>query len=244
MAAPEAEVDCASCGHHFRGPVQGRHRLLCGDARKPDDLARLMMGGAAALGLHDPPYGMGMVEMGFGDGRRHGNAVAPRGKFRPIHGDDRPFDPAHLLDSADAVVLWGANHYADRLPPRAAWICWDKRVDLPSNDFSDCEFAWVSVGTRARIIRHMWNGMIRESERGEPRIHPTQKPVVVARDIIGSLTRAGQVVHDGYLGSGTTLIACEQSGRRCFACEIDPTYIDMAVARWEKFTGKKAVRDG
>lgn len=222
--------------------ILGDHRLLCGDSTKAEDVARVLGKQRAALGLHDPPYGMGAVEMGFGDGRRHGNAAAPRGRFRPIKGDDRPFDPSHLLATSKVVVLWGANHYADKLPPRPAWLVWDKRVDLPSNDFSDCELAWVSQGTRAKIIRHTWNGMIRDSERGERRVHPTQKPVAVHREIIEAFTGAGEVVLDCYLGSGTTLLAAEQIGRVCVGLEIEPAYCDVIVTRWEAFTGRKATR--
>ncbi len=223
--------------------ILGEHRLLCGDSTNPEDVERLMGGGLAALGLHDPPYGMGAVEMGFGDGRRHGNAVAPRGRFRKIEGDDRPFDPRHLLSRGWPVVIWGENHFADKLPPSPAWIVWDKRVDLPSNSFSDCELAWCSSGGRAQVIRHVWNGMIRASERGEARIHPTQKPVMVYQEIITDRTEAGGIVHDGYVGSGTTIIACQRIGRRCFGLEIDPGYVDAAVARWEAFTGITAHRE-
>ncbi len=225
--------------------VLGEHRLLCGDSTKAEDVARVMGRQRAALGLHDPPYGLDVVQGkggNIGDGIRWGRAAAPRGKFKPIKGDDRPFNPVHLLATGKVVVLWGANHYADKLPPRAGWLIWDKRVDLPSNDFSDCELAWVSQGTRAKIIRHTWNGMIRDSERGERRVHPTQKPVAVHREIIEAFTAEGEVVLDCYLGSGTTLLAAEQLGRVCVGLEIEPAYCDVAVTRWEQFTGRKAVR--
>lgn len=229
--------------------ILGDHRLMCGDSTdEPGDVDRLLGGERPALALHDPPYGIGIVagetaRLGnIGDGRQWGSAAAPRGSFVPIEGDDEPFDPRPLLDSGEVVVLWGANHYADRLPARASWLVWDKRDGMPSNDFSDCELAWVSTGSSARLIRHMWNGMIRASERGEPRVHPTQKPVAVYEQIIGEHTVAGDVVYDGFGGSGTTVLACERLRRVARVMELSPAYCDVIVARWEEFTGRKAIR--
>lgn len=218
----------------------GRHRLLCGDAAEARDRERACHA-APRLGLHDPPYGISVVDgLGLGDGKRHGGALAKRGTFNQFTGDDKAFEPGHLLGSAAVVFLWGANHYADKLPARASWVVWDKRVDLPSNDFSDCELAWLSVGNSARIMRHTWSGMIRDSERGESRVHPTQKPVALCVEIIEAHTKPDDIVADWYLGSGTTLIAAEKTGRRCCAMELEPLYVQVAIERWEKFTGKKA----
>lgn len=221
----------------------GPHRLICGDCTDATIVARLMQNDVAKLAVHDPPYGIRAVEAGLGDGKKHGNAVASRGSFRPIANDDKPFEPAHLLGSAELVVLWGANHYADKLPSSAAWVVWDKRDTLPSNGFSDCELAWCSSGNSARIKRHMWNGMIRASERGEKRVHPTQKPIALIAEVITDHSERGDVVIDWYAGSGTTLLACEQAGRKCRAIELDPKYVDVIVARWEAATGLKAVRE-
>lgn len=235
--APEAQIDRAEELREKWGTalgqlwVIGRHRLLCGDSTNPENVSRLLDGGTPDLALHDPPYGIAIVESGLGDGRRHGNAVAPRGKFTPIANDAAPFDPTHLLGVGRTIVLWGANHYADKLPPSAAWIVWDKRVDLPSNGFSDCELAWVSKGGSARIVRHTWNGMIRDSERGEARLHPTQKPVQVQAEVIRHLTDAGASVADFYLGSGTTLLAAEQTQRIGYGLELEPKYVAVTLER-------------
>lgn len=212
--------------------VRGKeHRILCGDCTKPEDVERLMDGARPNLGLHDPPYGIGILKTGVGDGKKPGNQLVPRNHFADLEGDDRSFDPGHLIDSADVVVLWGANHYASRLPDSAAWIVWDKKDGLPSNDFSDAEVAWVSQGGSIRIIRHQWQGLIRASERGEPRFHPTQKPVEVQAEIIRKFTGNGDLVADWYCGSGTTIVAAEQTGRICNACEIAPKYAAVALER-------------
>lgn len=218
----------------------GRHRLLCGDSTDAAMVAHLMAGERARLALHDPPYGNQHLIKTLGDGTRYGRTCSAKGRFAPITGNDRTFDPRHLLKSGRVVVLWGANHYAHLLPSTACWLIWDKRVDLPSNGFSDAEIAWVSTGGSMRIIRHRWNGMIRDSERGERRVHPTQKPLAVQEEIIRRYTSHGDLVADWYLGSGTTLIACERTGRRCYGAEIEPHYCDVILRRWEQATGQRA----
>lgn len=219
----------------------GDHAIRCGDIDDtPPSFLRSM--GFPALALHDPPYGINIVGKGLADGKVHGSAVTKRSKFPKIVGDDKPYDPTPCIGSGKVVVVWGANHFADKLPPSAAWIVWDKRVDLPAFSFSDAELAWVSEGGSVRIIRHMWSGFMRETERNEKRVHPTQKPVAVLAEIIGKFTRPGDTVTDFYLGSGSTLIACERTKRRCIGTEISPRYCDTIIARWEKATGKKAER--
>jgi DNA modification methylase len=86
-------------------------------------------------------------------------------------------------------------------------------------------------------------GFLREGEQGQSRSHPTQKPITLIEDIITQWCD-GEIIADPFLGSGSTLIACERLGRRCYGVEIEPRYVDVAVRRWEEYTGKKAVLDG
>lgn len=221
----------------------GPHRLFCGDCRDVSAMQRLMQGETARLALHDPPYGLtARMISHFGNGQVVGKAhPVKRNTFAPVYGDNEPFEPAHLLESGETVVIFGANHFADKLPASPAWIVWDKREELPSNHMSDCELAWVSTGNRARIIRHKWNGFDRASERGEPRVHPTQKPLKVWQQIIKWYSQEGDLVTDWYTGSGTTLLAAEMTKRRAYACEIVPYYCDVVLARYEQMTGKQVV---
>lgn len=131
----------------------------------------------------DPPYGIAFVHGEGGDGIGGGRYVS---KFNgvPVTGDDVPFDPRPLLSIAPAVVLFGANHYSDKLPSASKWLVWDKRRGFTRNDFADCEIAWTNIGGVARLISHYWNGMMRDSEKGVPRVHPTQKPIEVMRWVI------------------------------------------------------------
>lgn len=145
-----------------------------------------------------------------------------------VAGDDEPFDPAPFL-RYPSIVLFGANHYADRLPPSPSWLVWDKRDGMTSNDFADCELAWTNLPGVVRLFRHQWSGALRASERGEPRVHPTQKPLVLMRWVLDRCP-AGTVL-DPFMGSGTTLRAAKDRGRRAIGVEIEERYCEAAAKR-------------
>ena len=177
----------------------------------------------------DPPYGIGFVHSG------KGGCLARSTSFGgvAIIGDDAPFDPSPFL-AFSRVVLFGANHFADRLPPSSNWLIWDKRDGVCSNDQADCEMIWTNLDGPARLIRHLWNGMLKASERGEIRVHPTQKPIAVMEWVLLQTTRDGQTVLDPFMGSGTTGVACAKLGRKFIGIEIEPKYFDVACKRIEQ----------
>lgn len=222
--------------------ILGSHRLLCGDSTNIQHVERLMDGKKADMVFTDPPYGLRTkVQWGFGDGKQHGNAAAKRGNFKPVQNDDVDFDPSLLLAFFDCPkVIWGFNHFCSRLPDSPGVLVWDKRDGVVSNDQSDAELAWTDAIKTARVFRHLWNGMIKASEKGEKRVHPTQKPVALAEWAF-ELLECGTTVADLYGGSGSTLIACEKTNRHCRMMELDPAYCDVIVKRWEDFTGNTAV---
>ena len=111
---------------------------------------------------------------------------------------------------------------------------------MNSNNFADGEMGWCSFHTPLRIYHQIWAGMIREGEHDD-RVHPTQKPVKMLGDVLKDFTEENDVVIDVFGGSGSTLIACEQLGRKCYMMEYDPHYCDVIIDRWEKFTGEQAV---
>ena len=175
----------------------------------------------------DPPYGIRYTHGG------DSGVLARTTKFvgRKILGDDKPFDPRPWLGYA-TVVLWGANHYASRLPDSPAWLVWDKRDGLNGNDLADCEMAWTNLDRVARLKSIRWMGMIKDTERGQERIHPMQKPVaLMAWAMETARVPQGATVLDPYMGSGSTAIACIRTGRRFIGIERDPEYFETAVQR-------------
>jgi ParB-like chromosome segregation protein Spo0J len=213
----------------------GRHRLMCGDSTDGEDVAKLMDAGKADMVFTDPPYGVSV--------RLH-NAI-PECR-NAILGDDTTdvAVAAHHICAAMGVplIFWGANHYAaDALLPNAkCWLCWDKQEANNHNDQADCEFAWTNIDSGARIFHHLWAGFRRDSEKGERRVHPTQKPVALIVEILDHF-KAGKAILDLFGGSGSTLIACEKTNRSCYMMEMSEAYADVIITRWEQATGKKAV---
>ena len=201
--------------------IIGECRLILGDC-----LEILPTLGKVDAVVTDPPYGIAYSH-GAGGGKL---ARSTQFDHHPLVGDDKSFDPSPWLQFGE-TLLFGANHYADKLPASSFWLVWDKRDGVCSNDQADCEFAWVKGKGNARIIRHLWNGMLKASERGEVRSHPTQKPVAVMEWCLGFIS--GHTILDPFMGSGTTGVACVKLGRRFIGIEIEPKYFDIACKRIE-----------
>lgn len=230
----------------------GPHRVLCGDSTSPEAVQRLMEGKKADMVFTDPPYGINVVKV---DGQIGGDRIgrvgfagkAKTGSYRPVIGDDKPFEPSHLLKMAPYFIIWGANNFASFLPNYSHWLVWDKKGEMQlKNDFSDCELAWTNFPKKTvKKYIHTWAGMTREGDRKTEllsRVHPTQKPVGLFVDIFQDYTNEGWVVLDPYIGSGSTLIAAEKTGRICYGVELDPKYVDVVLKRWEDYTGKEATK--
>jgi DNA modification methylase len=239
--------------------VLGDHRVLCGDARSAADLARLTEGERARMLWTDPPYGVGYV------GRT-------RAALR-IQNDDEA-GIAELLavafEAIDEVLAPGAAIYVAHPagPAQATFV----QAFLARGWILRQSLVWVKdalvIGHADYHYRHEpilyghtragrwgrgaagWYGGNAESsvlEIPRPRSsreHPTAKPVELVRRCVANSSAPGDVVLDPFLGSGSTLIACEQLGRRLFGVELDPAYADVAVSRWEAFTGRRATRQG
>ena len=189
-----------------------------------------------ALVLADPPWGKNertkrvtAGRVGKGGPTMHPGAYKAR-EWEPIHGDDRPFDPAPLLRFPRAVI-WGAPYFADKLPPSPSYLIWDKRDGTTPDDNADCEIAWSNLGGPARIFRHLWRGLCRASETGVDHLHPTQKPVALASWILQRWTKPGDLVVDPYMGAGYVAVACQQLGRRFIGCDLVKHYCEVTVRR-------------
>ena len=221
----------------------GNHRLLCGDSTDMESVSRLMNGELenCFLVLSDPPYGIKAVK-----NNKVGSdfGVAKKGIYKEVRNDESTKTAKDYYELMWKLgfhywILWGGNYFTEFLIPSNSWVIWNKRGDTSiKNTFSDGEMAWSNIGFPVRIYHQLWNGMIREGEK-DKRVHPTQKPIALFEFCINLFNNATHV-YDGFLGSGSTLIACEKTNRRCFGMEIDPQYCQVIIDRWEKFTGLKA----
>ena len=220
--------------------ILGDHRLLCGDSTVITDVERLMAGAKVDLVYTDPPYGISIV----GDkGSVGGEKLAKVGIYEPVAGDgtiEVALEAIQVIKTLKAKVeiIWGGNYYANALDNSSCWVVWDK--DNTGN-FADAELAWTNQKTAVRIFKHTWNGMIKASEHGQKRVHPTQKPVKLAEWCIQQYGENCKTVLDLFCGSGSTLLACETSRKSGYMMELSPAYCDVIVKRWEDFTGKKAI---
>jgi len=174
----------------------------------------------------DPPYGIGYQRGKGGRGGAHsfGNRFC---NDEAVYGDDVPFDPVPWLAFPE-VILWGANHFSQRLP-HGRWLAWNKLGEKePWDDFCDVEFAWQNKRAADRIFSHLWKGLCQKGA-GVRRVHPTQKPEELMKWCLSFIT--GQTILDPYMGSGTTLVAAVKMGKRGIGIERERKYFDIAVKR-------------
>ncbi|MBQ9024826.1 MAG: site-specific DNA-methyltransferase [Methanobrevibacter sp.] len=173
--------------------------------------------------------------------------VEPR-LYKPVIGDDKPFNPQHLLDLNVPSIIFGANNFAHELPNNHRWLVWFKKpsLDFKRNNFSDVELCWTNLkGKSCLMYHHSWSGMVREGDRKvelTERVHPTQKPVGLLEQMILEFTNPGDVVLDPYGGGGSTLIACERTGRTCLIMELSEDYCEIIENRYWNYMGKGQVK--
>jgi DNA modification methylase len=225
--------------------ILGEHRLLCGDSTKAEDVERLMAGAKAGMVFTDPPYGINFQS----------NFREQTPQFEKIANDDAILEIWPVLwstMSSDAAAYvctrWDVYHKwlesSNKFDVKNC-VVWYKRGgglgDLQNSYSPNHEFIIVAhkgtAALRGKRLADVW-------EVGRDAVtsyaHPTQKPVGLPAIAVESHSDKGDVVLDLFLGSGTTLIAAEQLGRKCYGMEISPQYCDVIVKRWETMTGKKA----
>jgi DNA modification methylase len=233
----------------------GNHRLLCGDSTDAGQIAHLMTGRAARMVFTDPPWNVGI-----------GQDSNPRHRQRPgLQNDDLPPDDfrAFLGDflaaiqphvAGDFYCVLGASEWPnlDQALRQhgfhwSATIIWVKDAFVLERSkyhrrYEPIWYGWHSAGKSSfgpdRDLDDVWE--IPRPRRSDE--HPTMKPVELVLRAITNSSRAGDIVLDPFGGSGSTLIAAEQTGRRAFLIEIDPIYCDVIIQRFESFTGTKAER--
>mgnify|MGYP002716605165 CR=1 FL=1 len=186
--------------------------------------------------ITDPPYGIG-ESAGKAKTRLGPNGIGG-GRYVRDYGiaswDDAPISDDLIRAVREAgrwAVIFGGNYYT--MPPAKCWLVWDK--ENGATDFADAELAWTNLPKAVRLKRYLWNGMMRAN--GETRgDHPTQKPIGVMEWAIGHVPAPNHTILDPFMGSGTTLVACQKLGRSGTGIEIDPDYFDIACRRVEEAT--------
>jgi DNA modification methylase len=220
----------------------GNHRLLCGDSTNVQHVERLMGGEKADMVFTDPPYGMNLdtdFDKLFQSDSSH---VKKGNRFGKVIGDDADYDPSPILYFQCQLFIWGCDYFYKSLPTGGSFIAWDKRNEnldrVPGNP---TEFCWAYPPVRRCTARVLWSGHHgMQSDDTKTRVHPTQKPTKLAEWFFEQWGAKAINIVDIYLGSGSTLIACEKTNRKCYGMEIDPHYCDVIISRWQNFTGKEA----
>ena len=221
----------------------GKHRLVCGDSTSADSVQKIMGDEFADLVFTDPPYGV----------EYQSNMRTKSDKFEVLANDDTELDIAPIIElfSKGWVFVWTSwkvqTRWIDNL---AAFgyptniVIWHKPGggigDLKKTFSSEYEVALVwnrGAELCGKRIGSVWTV---NKDGASTYVHPTQKPVALACEAIDKTTKPGAVVLDMFGGSGSTLIACEMTGRTARIVELDPAYIDVIIKRWEDFTGEKA----
>ncbi|MFZ1415775.1 MAG: DNA methyltransferase [Defluviicoccus sp.] len=235
--------------------VLGHHRLLCGDATAADDVTRLLGGTRPNLLVSDPPYGVA-----YDPAWRNDAGVSATARTGTVRNDDRAdWRDAWALFPGDVAYVWHAGIHARTVAEsldacgftiRSQLIWVKNRFVLSRGHYhwqhEPCFYA-VRGGGRscwqgARDQSTVWP-IATNADDDAATVHGTQKPVeCMLRPMLNNSAR-GDAVYEPFAGSGTTVIAAEKSGRRCFGMEIDPRYCDVIVTRWQSFTGRKAALD-
>ena len=233
----------------------GNHRIMCGDSTKIEDVEKLMDGKKADMVFTDPPYN---VDYGKGNNPRH--------KLRSIKNDNKnEFDWDEFVKEYLTVIFTfcDGNIYITMSDKElghlqrsfielggkwASFIIWVKdRLVLSAKDYHSRHetilYGWKD-GTpdRLRVEDRKQTDVWEIKRPGNSELHPTMKPIELIEKAVLNSSKQEDNVSDIFLGSGSTLIACEKTNRICYGMELDPKYVDVIIARWEEYTGNKAVK--
>ena len=235
--------------------VLGDHRIVCGSSTDAETVALLLAGAKPHLMVTDPPYG---VEYDPSWRERAGVAGGDYAKGKVLNDDNADWREAWALFPGEVAYVWHAGLFAGVVGESLiatkfklrSQIIWNKgQLVLSRGDYHwQHEPCWYAVregktghwaGDRKQVT--VWDiEKPRKSETG----HSTQKPIDCMRIPIENNSNPGDAVYEPFSGSGTTIIAAETTGRRCYAVELNPAYVDVAVRRWQEYTGRDAVLEG
>lgn len=191
------------------------------------------------LACVDPPYGIG--ESGGKQSRNRFESAQYEKKSWDNTAPDEEYFRLLFMKSKHQII-WGANHFAHRLPNPASpcWLVWDK--ENGDCDFADCELAYTSFRSSVRKFSYRWAGMLQgDMKNKERRIHPTQKPVKLYQWILSNYAKPGDRILDTHLGSGSSAIAAHYAGFDFVGIELDEDYYKAACKRFDEATRQEAL---
>ena len=259
---------CKHCGKAYEAEVQSQHRLLCGDSTKSEDISRLMDSQSASLCFTSPPYNVGDNSLGGNKNRVESKYLnddddKPLDEYRQFleaftvialkTAQTVAINLQSLAGNKIAVIEWiyrFRNHLVDRMvwykgggqPAMAANVMNSRFEDVwilsPEENPKRC----IPTGRFHSTVPNVYEGRGASGENVAEAIHAAVMPMHFALHILTTMDGTAGIVYEPFAGSGTTIIASEKLGRRCFAIEIDPIYCDTIINRYEQFTGKRAVR--
>ena len=246
--------------------ILGKHRLLCGDSTKAEDVAGLMDGERADLWLTDPPYN---VALGMNETKEEAKKRNRRTDGKVVANDHMSdADFREFLKKCFAVAfeslkpgasfyIWHADSEGynfrgaviDNGQKTRQCLIWKKSsLCMGRQDYQwmhePCLYGWKDGAAHGWYSDRKQTTVLEYDKPSRSEEHPTMKPVALIAYQVGNSTAPQGLVYDSFLGSGTTLIAAEQLGRKCYGMEISPQYCDVIVKRWENLTGEKAVLHG
>jgi DNA modification methylase len=260
--APKADPRC-SFGDIWQ---LGRHRIMCGDSLIPSNIERLLGGVNIDVVYTDPPYGINLDTDYSSKTGSLSNARSKRKnasqfasstmrKHKPVIGDQNPFNINYMmaLFPGKQHYIWGGDYFLPNVDEDVAsnfgMIVWDKNggeknENLNKSIPSSFELCLTYPKRKRMIVYRTWNGLMGRSSEGlktGKSIHPTQKPISLHTKLFDMYFKVtDQVIFDGFLGTGSTLLACEKKNLTCYGMELDKEYCDWIIANYEHVTGSPA----
>lgn len=225
----------------------GEHRLMCGDSTDADAVAKLMNGEKADGVLTDPPFGN---DLGYGRGQLGERYIANDSDTKVLSSFFAPLDS--VLKNNTHCLVWiqwrtfSTLEKAFEKYKLRTVVIWDKmQPGLSGGGFAE-QYEMMCVFIKGHATQNEYCGNVwqisREHDKRSESEHPHKKPIALLGKALNLCSHEGDIILDLFGGSGSTMIACEQLGRKCRMMELDPHYCDVIIARWEQFTGKKAVK--
>lgn len=235
----------------------GDHRVMCGDSTDKGDVDKLMGGGKPNIMLTDPPYGVSL-DQSWRD-KALGDKAMGKGNSRTIRNDDRAdWLETYMNFTGNVSYVWHATSFTDVVKGNLQdagfdvrqMIIWNKSIMVMGRSsyhwkHEPCWYAvrrgkdasWIGDRKQTTVWDAASPNHIMSGSKDDKTDHPSQKPLSICEIAIAN--HSGDV-YDPFLGSGSTLIACEKTGRKCYGMEIDPHYCSVIIQRWQDFTGKEA----